>query len=79
MDGILTCARYAFAPNYYKYCGPDANQGIASYIKEGRSRCPAKLTDPDAIYRQCRSGVLRNGLCFYHNMLKDKGYVVEKY
>lgn len=34
MDGILTCARYAFAPNYYKYCGPDANLNIASYLKE---------------------------------------------
>ena len=37
MDGILTCARYAFAPNYYKYCGPDANRNIASYLKEEAS------------------------------------------
>lgn len=37
MDGVLTCARYAFAPNYYKYCGPDANRGIAAYIKKGIS------------------------------------------
>ncbi len=37
MDGVLTCARYAFAPNYYKYCGPDANRGIAAYLKEGVS------------------------------------------
>src|SRR3989344_3257576 len=37
MDGVLTCARYAFAPNYYKYCGPDANRTIASYLKEEAS------------------------------------------
>lgn len=39
MNGILTCARYAFAPNYYKYCGPDANLSITSYLKE-------KVSDP---------------------------------
>jgi hypothetical protein len=37
MDGVLLCARYAFAPNYYKYCGPDVNRGIAAYLKEGVS------------------------------------------
>lgn len=37
MDGLLTCARYSFAPNYYKYCGPDANRSIADYLKEGVS------------------------------------------
>ncbi len=39
-DGILTCARYAFAPNFYKYCGPDANKTIREYLKEG-------VSDPD--------------------------------
>ena len=37
MDGVLTCARYSFAPNYYKYCGPDANRSIAAYLQEGVS------------------------------------------
>lgn len=37
MDGVLTCARYSFAPNYYKYCGPDRNKTIGSYLKEGVS------------------------------------------
>jgi hydrogenase maturation factor len=37
MDGILTCARYAFSPNFYKYCGPDANRNIAAYLKEDTS------------------------------------------
>lgn len=37
MDGVLRCARYSFAPNYYKYCGPDANRSIAAYLQEGVS------------------------------------------
>lgn len=37
MDGVITCARYAFAPNYYKYCGPDSNGDISSYLAEGVS------------------------------------------
>lgn len=37
MDGVFTCAKYAFAPNYYKYCGPDANRTVAAYLKEGVS------------------------------------------
>lgn len=34
LDGVLTCARYSFAPNYYKYCGPDKNKQISFYLKE---------------------------------------------
>ena len=34
LSGILTCARYSFAPNYYKYCGPDKNKQISSYLSE---------------------------------------------
>ena len=34
MEGVLTCARYSFAPNYYKYCGPDKNKEISSYLKD---------------------------------------------
>ena len=30
-QGLLTCARYAFAPNYLKYCGPDENRTIFQY------------------------------------------------
>jgi len=29
--GLLTCARYAFAPNYLKYCGPDEHRTIFEY------------------------------------------------
>jgi len=37
MDGILRCSRYAFGPNRLHYCGPDANQEILAYIKEGET------------------------------------------
>jgi len=32
MNGILTCAKYAFAPNFYQYCGPDENQELKAYL-----------------------------------------------
>ncbi|KKQ76482.1 MAG: hypothetical protein US98_C0035G0005 [Parcubacteria group bacterium GW2011_GWC1_38_6] len=35
MDGLLRCSYYAFGPNRLHYCGPDANQEIAAYMKEG--------------------------------------------
>ena len=37
MDGVIRCSRYAFGPNRLHYCGPDANQEIYGYIKEGTS------------------------------------------
>lgn len=36
MNGILTCAKYAFAPNKLKYCGPeDRNKEIFDYCLAG--------------------------------------------
>ena len=32
-DGALTCARYAFAPNYLHYCGPDTDGEFGEYLK----------------------------------------------
>jgi hypothetical protein len=32
MEGIITCARYAFMPNYLGYCGPDENKNLLGYI-----------------------------------------------
>ena len=32
MNGLLRCAKYAFAPNKLKYCGPDKNQEISAYL-----------------------------------------------
>ena len=31
-QGLLTFARYAFAPNYYKYCGPDKSNDLAEAL-----------------------------------------------
>ncbi len=33
MNGLWLCAKYAFAPNYLKYCGPDKNKELAGYLK----------------------------------------------
>ncbi|MCX6745603.1 MAG: DUF6390 family protein [Candidatus Parcubacteria bacterium] len=40
IDGALRCARYAFMPNYYAYCGPDKNKSLFEY-------CAAKEYDSD--------------------------------
>jgi len=36
MDGLLLCARYAFAPNKLKYCGPDKNLELFQYCAENQ-------------------------------------------
>jgi hypothetical protein len=33
-NGILTCARYAFAPNYFHYCGPEKQRDLEGYIQQ---------------------------------------------
>lgn len=33
-SGFSLCARYAFAPNYYHYCGPERQSDLAGYIQE---------------------------------------------
>ncbi len=35
MDGVVRCGRYAFGPNKLHLCGPDANQEVLAYLKEG--------------------------------------------
>jgi len=32
-SGVLTCTRYAFAPNYYHYCGPDTRGDLGEYLE----------------------------------------------
>lgn len=32
MNGLWRCANYAFAPNFYKYCGPDKNRELSGYL-----------------------------------------------
>jgi hypothetical protein len=36
-DGVARCTRYAFGPNKLHLCGPDLNQEVLAYIKEGIS------------------------------------------
>lgn len=34
MNGTLLCARYAFPPNYFQYCGPDENERLREYLHD---------------------------------------------
>lgn len=34
-SGIVTCSKYAFAPNAYHYCGPEKQSDLLGYVKEG--------------------------------------------
>jgi hypothetical protein len=33
--GIVTCARYAYAPNYFHYCGPEKQRDMTEYVRSG--------------------------------------------
>lgn len=33
-QGLLLCARYSVAPNFYGYCGPDENKNLIDHLKE---------------------------------------------
>jgi len=33
--GLLLCSRYAFAPNYFHYCGPERQRDLLGYVTEG--------------------------------------------
>ena len=33
-DGLIICSRYAFAPNYFHYCGPERQGDLLGYIQE---------------------------------------------
>lgn len=32
LNGAMTCARYAFAPNFFHYCGPDTGGEFGEYL-----------------------------------------------
>lgn len=34
-QGLLLCAKYSVAPNYFGYCGPDENKALVDHLKEG--------------------------------------------
>lgn len=33
-QGLLLCAKYSVAPNYFGYCGPDENSSLIDHLKE---------------------------------------------
>lgn len=33
-NGLLLCARYSVAPNYFGYCGPDENKNLLDHLRE---------------------------------------------
>ncbi|MDZ7587628.1 MAG: DUF6390 family protein [Patescibacteria group bacterium] len=37
MNGLWRCAKYAFSPNYLKYCGPDKNEELKGYLQSKSS------------------------------------------
>lgn len=47
MEGLITCARYAFMPNHLGYCGPDENRNLLGYVTHNESDLGLKeiLTD----------------------------------
>ncbi|PIY72003.1 hypothetical protein COY87_03190 [Candidatus Roizmanbacteria bacterium CG_4_10_14_0_8_um_filter_33_9] len=34
-QGLLLCAKYSVAPNFFGYCGPDENKSLTDHLKEG--------------------------------------------
>lgn len=35
--GLLTCSRYAYAPNHFHYCGPEKQKDLLAYVQTKRS------------------------------------------
>lgn len=33
--GLILCAKYSVAPNYFGYCGPDKNSNLLDHLREG--------------------------------------------
>lgn len=50
-NGLLTCAAYAFAPNYYQYCGPDQNTQLLAHLF-------SKASDPQLSEMLAKFGTL---------------------
>jgi hypothetical protein len=64
LTGALTCARYAFAPNLYHYCGPDTHGDLQGYLKEEMSDpgLVEHLTKFETLYPYLQSIAHANGL-----------------
>lgn len=64
MNGLWRCANYAFAPNFYKYCGPDKNQELKGYLQTKTSDAGLKvlLNDFSALHPYLQLIAHNNGI-----------------
>lgn len=51
MRGLILCAKYAVAPNFFGYCGPDDNKNIVDHLVE-------KYKDEELVYLLKEFGTL---------------------
>lgn len=75
-QGLLLCARYSVAPNYFGYCGPDKNKSLIDHLKENvaDSEVTHILKEFETLYPYLQ-------LIAYSNKIKDpfNERVVEAY
>ncbi len=52
-QGLLLCARYSVAPNFFGYCGPDENLSLVDHLKEnvGDSEVTSILSEFETLYQ----------------------------
>lgn len=52
-QGLLLCARYSVAPNFFGYCGPDENPNLVDHLKEqiGDKEIASILAEFDTLYQ----------------------------
>lgn len=64
MSGLWRCAKYAFSPNYLKYCGPDKNKELVGYLKTKTADAGLKniLDDFEAMYPYLKLIANENGI-----------------
>lgn len=51
-QGLLLCAKYSVAPNYFGYCGPDKNNSLVDHLKEnlGDKEVQSILSEFETLY-----------------------------
>ena len=51
-QGLLLCAKYSVAPNFFGYCGPDENSSLVDHLKEkvGDKEVQSILSEFETLY-----------------------------
>src|SRR3989344_6361488 len=64
--GLLLCARYSSAPNFFGYCGPPKNSTLLDHLREeiGDNEVENILSEFDTLYLNLR-------LISFENKIKD--------